>query len=241
MDAIRDASKAQATAVRAALPKRVAVIGDMLTATFGKSVGEMRAAFAASLDTAEGSVNAEVAELILKTQDELLVSMDDLAAIARWINLSVPECEDGNNFGVEVQGHVLKVVTEKSAKLKTALDGLKEYHTQRAGAMDKLVSAVSKKTSSSTSESVATGGKEEDAGPKTSKSSSKEESATETRAVADHHAYAVALDVHWWFHVKSVIVTMMDVLAVVGDTVEKNKSKVQDPKGGRGGGGMGMY
>lgn len=32
-----------------------------------------------------------------------------------------------------------QVVTEKSAKLKTALDGLKEYHTQRAGAMDKLV------------------------------------------------------------------------------------------------------
>ena len=138
---------------------------------------------------AQGGPNKEVAGLILKTQEELLQSLDDLSTIERWINMSVPECEDGararvcvrkqpassaaprrafavavhsrspsarralpragvahnavayagNNFGVDVQAHVIKEVVTKKDKLKAAYDGLKDYHSQRAGAMDKIV------------------------------------------------------------------------------------------------------
>ena len=45
-------------------------------------------------------------------------------------------------------------------------------------------------------------------------------------AVADHHAYAVALDVHWWFHVK-VRRDDLDHLAILAGTATPEMTTLQ--------------
>merc|ERR1712216_603128 len=85
----------------------------------------------------------------------------DLGQIERWIRLIIPQAEDGNNWGVEVQLHALKIIQEERQKLKTAQDNVKEYYRERAEALEKILDTTEEKETTSTSKNKATGGEKD--------------------------------------------------------------------------------
>ena len=56
-----------------------------------------------------------------------------------WLSLSIPAVSDGNNFGVEVQEHICKMVIAKKEATKAQLDGLNKYFTDRSDLWGKAV------------------------------------------------------------------------------------------------------
>ena len=59
---------------------------------------------------AAGAPNLAMVELLQLVQNELGYGATHMWYIERWISLTVPPHEDGNNFGVDVQASVLKTV-----------------------------------------------------------------------------------------------------------------------------------
>lgn len=194
-------------------------------------------------DLKAGKSSAAMKTLVLKMNDALAQDIEVLASLAQWIALSVPIVEDGNNFGCDVQAHVYDTIKKALAVLQGFQESLPSYFSDRAGAMDKVTSFPSKKTSSSSSKSSSTGGKEDEAGEKTSTSESTESSATEAAICEDHLEFVAMVDLKWYNKMKAMLMTMTEALAMTGDTVVKNLSKIEDPRGekGGGGGGFNMY
>ena len=50
-------------------------------------------------------------------REELSKCVQMLQKMTRWIHLMVPAIEDGNNFGVGVQGEILKMISDRSNHL----------------------------------------------------------------------------------------------------------------------------
>jgi hypothetical protein len=110
------------------------------------SLSVASAAFAAQLDVKalNNAGNASVTQALNVVRDEIAAAVNNILVIERWIALSTPQMEDGNNFGVSVQMIVAKYLsTEREALAKVAL-GLPDYFDKRAGAMEKIPSAPSK-------------------------------------------------------------------------------------------------
>ena len=205
---------------------------------------EARANLVASAgDLKAGKSSASMKTLVLNMNDALAQDIEVLASLAQWIALSVPVVEDGNNFGCDVQGHVYDTIKKALAVLQGFQESLPAYFSDRAGAMDKVTSFPSKKTSSSTSKSSSTGGKIDEGGDKTSTSESTELSASETAICEDHLETVIMIDLKWYNKMKGMLMTMTETLAVAGDTISKNISKIEDPRGDKagGGGGFNMY
>merc|ERR1712226_1823774 len=61
----------------------------------------------------------------------------DLNIVEQYITLTIPQMEDGNNFGVTVQLALLKQITEAREKNDAAMEELMKYSGSRAEALEK--------------------------------------------------------------------------------------------------------
>ena len=43
--------------------------------------------------------------------------METLQNLEIWLSLSIPTISDGNNFGVEIQEHICKLIIEKKVRI----------------------------------------------------------------------------------------------------------------------------
>lgn len=276
LNAIRERSEKQAKSSLIALLKRAQDIDAVLLSRFGpddQPLAEITERFKA-LVTEEtvvaGAPNLAMVELLQLVQNELGYGATHMWHIERWISLTVPPHEDGNNFGVDVQASVLKTVQDRSAMLAGYVSDLPSYYWQRATVFEKVGKTVVNKTSSTTKKhtktstsaaapgdaappaalpappsapgdaAAAAGDGEKEEEEKEILADVSETKVVTSKLVPDYCHYLVATDVKWWFTLRDALRQVQDSYLTVCDAMEKNMEKVARPKGS-GGGGMAMY
>jgi len=183
----------------------------------------------------ETQVNSQVTNLRQIVREELAELVESLMALEVWVSLSVPAVSDGNNFGVEVQEFICKEIVTKKEGIKTAMDGLGSYHSERAGLWEKAVFPVLEKKSASKGVKKSSGGEKN-----TNETTESEDVAISHNLVSMDSIAAIAwLDTQQYFKLKTLLSEALKVYAVILDGLTKNMEKVKDPRGegdGRGGG-----
>jgi hypothetical protein len=189
--------------------------------------------------------NASLASLHAKVRTVLETATESINKIMLFISLRMPKMEDGNNFGVTVQLHVLKELKDTLEKLESKLDDLPNYFSKRADAVDKLgmpsTSTTDTKTnSSSDSNTTKTGGEKEGEEAEQKKSDSatqetKTTSTTQSAAQLWRQQHVVSIDVAHYASLKRSLTFAIHSFLVLLDNVEKNKAKLEKPRGSDGG------
>eukprot|EP00585_Thalassiosira_rotula_P007292 CAMPEP_0196136344 /NCGR_PEP_ID=MMETSP0910-20130528/4676_1 /TAXON_ID=49265 /ORGANISM="Thalassiosira rotula, Strain GSO102" /LENGTH=254 /DNA_ID=CAMNT_0041396611 /DNA_START=94 /DNA_END=858 /DNA_ORIENTATION=+ len=209
------------------------------------ALSQAESAFVATL--AEGDVEKanEVVDAAYKvTRDALSMGSNHSRTLERFVNLHVPQMEDGNNFGVTVQLMFSKLLKEEREKCEKSLSETSKYYSSRADAIDKFshLAKTSKTETKSSSNSNATGGKDGDEKKESSSSSTEEKtSISDGGKINQHRVKALAaLDAQMYTDLVGALQTMMDGFVVILDNLEKNWDKLENPRGkGYGGYGSG--
>merc|ERR1712226_664421 len=81
--------------------------------------------------------NPALASALAATANVVEQLTTDLTALEQFITLTIPQMEDGNNFGVTVQLALLKQITEAREKNDSAMEDLMKYSSSRAEALEK--------------------------------------------------------------------------------------------------------
>eukprot|EP00657_Telonema_sp_P-1_P009051 TRINITY_DN3230_c0_g1_i4.p1 TRINITY_DN3230_c0_g1~~TRINITY_DN3230_c0_g1_i4.p1 ORF type:complete len:256 (-),score=139.84 TRINITY_DN3230_c0_g1_i4:115-882(-) len=152
------------------IPNKLAHLEQALASKFAMSLDEADAAFRQAVtakvsenEPTNTGTNDTVMALSAFVRNELAAQVDALRALEIWVMLSVPQISDGNNFGVEIQEHICKRISEAKTAAKTTLDSLKTYSSERAGAWEKAVFPLTtKKTSTDDTKKTSGGEKPED-------------------------------------------------------------------------------
>merc|ERR1712166_581600 len=135
--------------------------------------------------------------------------------------------ETGTNFGVEIQEHICKRITELKTSSKAIVDGLAAYNKDRADAWGKAIFRQTTKTSGSQDTKKATGGEKD-----VNESSQSEKVDTSMHMVSsDAVEYLVAYDVAAYFNLRSNCQDLFKTYAIALDMITKNLTKIEDPRG----------
>lgn len=199
--------------------------------------------------TAGDAVNSDVKAALRLVHAKASENAVDFDTLYSWVNLSVPRCETGNNFGVEVQELVLKALKAAKDETMANLAKLPEYHKARAEVIarfgmevtsEKEVLEIGTKTDTKTS-----GQNDKSEDVSSSKTSTKTLS-KKLRAVEDFSAYVIELDLEWYFKLRMMLRTVVASRIALCDLLVKNMSKLLDPRNNsseedRRGGRMMMY
>jgi Proteasome activator pa28 beta subunit len=245
--AFQEQAKSAALEVLKGGPETVAQLQQTYASRFDKTLQQQHdayeaailAAMAASSSSAANVTNPDCADAVSAAKAATEAITTRLSAVEQYITWNIPKMEDGGNFGVTVQLAVIKHVQDLSDKLVKGAEELSKYHASRADALEKCKNlpstSVSKTVSKSTSE--ATGGKEEG---KESKASDEDKTTTSTSGGADAAERAkavVAVDCLYWYKAKVQLQTIITGYVSALDFLEKNSTKIAQPKGSQGSGG----
>ena len=212
--AYREAAEGRAGAARAGLEALVGDLGALAERLGGggQTPQEARAALLERVSRAsvEGlQANEPLAEALGEVQDLLTLMVRYLRDVELWAQLQVPPVSDGNNFGVDVQASCIALVQDRRQKARLAFETLSEWHWQRGNAIEKFAS-----------QTVSAPGP----GP--------------TRKtydyVEDFRMFVVGLDVKAQFDAYDSCNRAMADIVVCLDTLEKNREKVEQPRGSGG-------
>jgi len=142
----------------------------------------------------------------------------------------------GNNFGVTVQMTVLKVMEEVKEKLQKMLEELPSYFSKRADAVDKLGLASSTMTETKTETATnSKGGKDGDESKTTCTTTKEDKTAGNVKMDFHRIEHIYALDIQTYASLQSSLAYCISSYLVILDNVQKNKSKLEQPKGSSGG------
>jgi hypothetical protein len=137
---------ATASGIVAEIPSRIARLQELISTKFSMSLDEANTQFETAVfqkvaqeDPTDTGVNQCVMELNSIVRRELAELLDAFRCLESWLQLSVPQISDGNNFGVEVLEHICKRIGEEKKTAKAIFDSLKSYSTERAAAWEKAV------------------------------------------------------------------------------------------------------
>eukprot|EP00294_Goniomonas_avonlea_P009214 CAMPEP_0114557078 /NCGR_PEP_ID=MMETSP0114-20121206/9631_1 /TAXON_ID=31324 /ORGANISM="Goniomonas sp, Strain m" /LENGTH=222 /DNA_ID=CAMNT_0001742327 /DNA_START=9 /DNA_END=677 /DNA_ORIENTATION=+ len=213
----------QGLEVQKSLPACIEQLNQGLALFRHEGVNDARAAFAS---VPPGESNAELNSLEAAVAHALDASCRTLGNLELFVRLQVPKCEDGNNFGVEVQEAVLKQIVEQRKALATHITTLHEFHEKRADKGQKFLKEVS------TTKTDTQGGEK----PGVSTVVSEKETSS---VVADYRDFIVSFDVVTYSRFRQIMTDARDAMIVVADVLHKNKDKVGNPRAG--GGGHSMY
>ena len=180
----------------------------------GRTPQEARAALLEQVSRAsvEGlQANEPLGEALGEAQDLLTLMVRHLRDVELWAQLQVPPVSDGNNFGVEVQASCIALVQDRRQKARLAFETLSEWHWQRGNAIEKFASQTvsARKTSESPTRKT-------------------------YDYVEDFRMFVVGLDVKAQFDALDACNRAMADIVVCLDTLEKNREKVEQPRGSGG-------
>ena len=219
--AYREAAEGRAGAARAGLEALVGDLGALAERLGGggQTPQEARAALLERVSRAsvEGlQANEPLAEALGEVQDLLTLMVRYLRDVELWAQLQVPPVSDGNNFGVDVQASCIALVQDRRQKARLAFETLSEWHWQRGNAIEKFASQ--------TVQVAPQAGSAPGPGP--------------TRKtydyVEDFRMFVVSLDVKAQFDAYDSCNRAMADIVVCLDTLEKNREKVEQPRGSGG-------
>ncbi|XP_049866837.1 proteasome activator complex subunit 3-like [Pectinophora gossypiella] len=84
--------------------------------------------------------NKSLSDMIRTIKPHIRQLVEDSNLLKMWISYLIPKIEDGNNFGVSIQGRTLKEIQESETKAEEFLEQISDYFVTRA----KIVSKVAK-------------------------------------------------------------------------------------------------
>lgn len=233
MDAYRAAIAKDAQARLEEFPQRIERVHALVQQHFAqRQPSAVRTNLQTLVRASPGKIgaNASLDALIGVVGDEIEQALASLSTLAQWVQLLVPKIADGNNFGVEVQKLAYVHLKESIAQWQKHWDGLADYASQRATAVEKLNDKVATEKVSSTVSTASTGGKDGDETKSVTTTSAKE-TATANALVEDWAANVVAIDLKWYFNLARTLEAVRDQYAVTYDIIEKNKEKILLPRG----------
>ena len=184
--------------------------------------------------------NADCANCVSMTIDAADSVLQQMATMEQYIHLTVPSMEDGGNWGVGVQLAAVKVIQDSRTKMETAVDELYKYAATRADALEKLKlpsKTATKTMTSSTSESK---GQDKEKGETGSTATSQNtetkttESSNESPEASLRQAALTAVDVRYYTKAKATFQLTITTFLVVTDFLDKNRVKIEKPKGDSG-------
>jgi hypothetical protein len=85
------------------------------------------------------SANQALVNLVEILQKEILEMSEMINALSIWVKLNVPRIADGNNFGVEVQEEITKVLEGAEDAGYDVLDSFANYHSTRGTLVSKVL------------------------------------------------------------------------------------------------------
>jgi hypothetical protein len=83
--------------------------------------------------------NKALTDLVELLQKEILDMSEMINALSIWVKLNVPRMADGNNFGVEVQEEITKVLEGAEDAGYDVLDSFATYHSTRGAIVTKVL------------------------------------------------------------------------------------------------------
>jgi hypothetical protein len=83
--------------------------------------------------------NKALTDLVEVLQTEILEMSEMINALSIWVKLNVPRIADGNNFGVEVQEEITKVLEGAEDAGYDVLDSFATYHSTRGTLVAKVL------------------------------------------------------------------------------------------------------
>ncbi|XP_063310973.1 proteasome activator complex subunit 1 [Pelobates fuscus] len=81
--------------------------------------------------------NEKIASLQKKIRSEIKDAKENLNVVSLWLQLQIPQIEDGNNFGVAVQEKVFELMTSLRTKLDASQTQIAKYLSDRGDAVAK--------------------------------------------------------------------------------------------------------
>lgn len=188
---------------------------------------------------------AEAPQIVSSAIDDTTNVMDtivhQLLILERYVYLTIPKMEDGNNFGVTVQLSVLKQMKEDREYISSAIDELYKYYGARADLVEKckLPSRVaSKSTSNANAVTESKGGGNKEDGKTTESKEENKTVETETSTSEQLLRQRSVLSCDQLYYGKAKIAyqkSLTHYMAAI-DFMDKNKEKLDKPKGSQGGG-----
>lgn len=238
LKAVQKSSKDEANALVSSGVATLAALQENHTTLFPfASLGDARAKFSAA-DVS--SPCNEIAAAVTTTSDVLDQAINQIVLMERFITLTIPKMEDGNNFGVTIQLSALKAMKDEREIMEKGLEEMTSYAARRADVMEKckLPSVSSSKTTSSTnSQGTSTGGEKGDAST-TSTDQKTEEKSTESQTQLVEGAMrkqaVIDVDVLFYSKAKTYFNKGLTGYMAVIDFMDKNKEKLEKPKGSQG-------
>jgi len=85
------------------------------------------------------AANKALVDLVEILQKEILEMSEMINALSIWVKLNVPRMADGNNFGVEVQEEITKVLQGAEDAGYDVLDSFANYHSTRGTLVSKVL------------------------------------------------------------------------------------------------------
>jgi hypothetical protein len=214
-------------------PETVVKLQESYQQHFGSSAdGSSASALYASFSGAPAAANPTCEAAVLAAQDAADLVLAACATLDHYVQLAVPKMEDGGNFGVSIQLAALKVIADQADKVNKGMDELFGYAAARADALEKckLPSVTKSKTESETN------GTDKEKGEISSKSTEQKmtESSSESPEAPLRTKALAAVDVKYFLKAKSTCQTAIGAFLAVVDFMDKNKVKIEKPKGEEG-------
>eukprot|EP01104_Vermistella_antarctica_P019222 TRINITY_DN7424_c0_g1_i1.p1 TRINITY_DN7424_c0_g1~~TRINITY_DN7424_c0_g1_i1.p1 ORF type:complete len:299 (-),score=93.03 TRINITY_DN7424_c0_g1_i1:78-974(-) len=169
--------------------------------------------------------------------------------LKRYVDMKVPVCADGNNFGVQVQDMVLKLLEESRVPLKTFESVVYDYHWQRGQLLEKLQKGTEKKVTKKVGKE-ANNSKEDTTEKKSSKEDANESASSSGTSTVkedvdettvevvqevftnEHYVKCrTASNVRVYFDNKRAYELVISKYLMIYDTMIKNLTKIQHPRG----------
>jgi len=208
-------------------------------------LSEAQNAFGSSIS---GDAPPQVVNAVTATCDVIDTIIASSNTIERYISLTIPRMEDGNNFGVTVQLNLLKQLQDDTKAMQASLDDIMKYYVSRADLVEKCKfpsSTVSKSSSGGETVVKATSSKEDE-----NKESKSTDTKSEQKTIETEHTSAeqrlrqqavVLCDVSYYSKCKSAYTKATTCYMTAIDYMDKNEAKLSKPKGSDGGGYSSMY
>ena len=185
--------------------------------------------------------NAAVSTVLASSLDMADATLTLLALFDRYITLTFPKMEDGNNFGVTIQLALTKSMSDSREKIEKAMEELLKYTAARADALEKCKNLTSTTTTTVQSKGHSNNeGSNKDGPIKTQEcKESGEEKMTSTTVSSPElvlRQKAVShIDLLYFRKAKSLYETALTAYMMAVDFMDKNKAKIDEPKGNDGG------
>lgn len=89
------------------------------------------------IDYSRMDSNPYIAKLIETLKPDMRDLVESCNTVKTWVQLQIPEIQDGNNFGVEVQEEILEEVRKVEDECNSFLKSISVYHLTRAEIVSK--------------------------------------------------------------------------------------------------------